>query len=77
MLLTLPAGSRTAHAHVGFCPPFAETPAVQVSTDHDGLEAVVSATEVLPWGLRVECRLDDPADETVELPVDLFVQWPA
>ena len=75
--LTLPAGSRSAHGHVGFCPPFAETPAVQVSTDHDGVEAVVSATEVLPWGVRVECRLDEPAEEAVEIPVDLFVHFPA
>ena len=74
--LSLPAGSRAAHAHVGFCPSFAETPSVRVTTEYDGVEAVVSAAEVLPWGVRVECRLTEPAEEPLEIPVDVFVQAP-
>ncbi len=74
--LALPAGSRAAHAHVGFCPSFAETPSVRVTTEYDGVEAVVTAAEVLPWGVRVECRLTEPAEEPLEIPIDVFVQAP-
>lgn len=69
--VTVPAGSRLGVAHVGFCPPLHTTPAVEATTDYDGVEAVVSAAEVLPWGVRVECRLDEPAEEVIEIPVDL------
>jgi hypothetical protein len=72
--LAVAAGSRTTHAHVGFCPAFAATPTVAVSTEYDGVEAVVTAAEVLPWGVRVECRLAEPADEDLEIPVDVAVQ---
>lgn len=72
--LAVAAGSRTTHAHVGFCPAFAVTPTVAVSTEYDGVEAVVTAAEVLPWGVRVECRLAEPADEDLEIPVDVVVQ---
>lgn len=72
--LAVAAGSRTTHAHVGFCPAFAATPTVAVSTEYDGVEAVVMAAEVLPWGVRVECRLAEPADEDLEIPVDVAVQ---
>jgi hypothetical protein len=65
-------GSRLGYAHVGFCPPLASQPTIDVSTDYDGVEAVVSAAEVLPWGARIECRLDEPAEETVEIPVDIL-----
>jgi hypothetical protein len=68
------AGSKTAHGHVGFCPAFAVTPAVEVSTDYDGVEATVAAAEVLPWGLRVEVRLAEPAEEPLEIPVDVVVR---
>lgn len=74
--LAVAAGSRTASGHIGFCPAFAETPLVQVTTDYDGVEAVVSAAEVLPWGVRVECKLAEPAEEPLEIPVDVFVQAP-
>jgi hypothetical protein len=69
--VTVPAGSRLGVAHVGFCPPLQTTPAVEATTDYDGVEAVVSAAEVLPWGVRVECRLDEPAEEVTDIPVDL------
>jgi hypothetical protein len=68
------AGARLAQGHVGFCPAFAATPAVEVSTDYDGVEATVAAAEVLPWGVRVEVRLAEPAEEPLEIPVDLLVK---
>jgi hypothetical protein len=69
--VTVAAGSRLGVAHVGFCPPLPATPAVEALTEYDGVEAVVSAAEVLPWGVRIECRLDEPAEEVIEIPVDL------
>jgi hypothetical protein len=77
LCVVVPAGSRLGYAHVGFCPPLASQPTIDVSTDYDGVEAVVSAAEVLPWGARIECRLDEPAEETVEIPVDILAKSPA
>ena len=75
--VVVPAGSRTGYAHVGFCPPLASQPTVDVTSDYDGVEAIVSAAEVLPWGARIACRLDEPAEETVEIPVDILAKSPA
>lgn len=69
VMLSVAAGSRTGHAHVGFCPAFATLPAVEVTTDCDFVEAEVAASEVLPWGVRVECRLSEPAEEPLDIPV--------
>lgn len=74
LILVVPAGGKTAHGHVGFCPAFAETPRVRVTTDYDGVEAVVAAAEVLPWGVRLECRLAEPAEEPIEIPVEFHAQ---
>lgn len=75
--VSIPAGAKVAHGHVGFCPAFTQTPQVVVSTDYDGVEATIVAAEVLPWGVRVECRLAEPAEEPVEIPVDLHAAAPA
>jgi len=69
--LFMAAGARTAHGHIGFCPPFSHIPTVEVTTAYEAVEAVVTAAEILPWGVRVECRLDAPADEAFEIPVDI------
>ena len=75
--VVVPEGSRSGSAHVGFCPPLAAMPTIEVTTDYDGVEAVVSAAEVLPWGVRIECRLDEPAEEMIEIPVDVVATAPA
>ena len=72
LCVAVPKGARSGYGHVGFCPPLASQPTVDVTTDYDGVEAVVSAAEVLPWGVRIECRLDEPAEETIEIPVDIL-----
>jgi hypothetical protein len=74
IVVAIPAGAKAGYGHLGFCPAFAATPTVRVSTAYDGVDAVVSAAEVLPWGVRVECRLAEPADESVEIPVDLVAE---
>ena len=75
--ILVPQGARSGHGHVAFCPPFGRMPTVDVNTDYDGVEAVVTAAEIVPWGVRVECRLDDPAEEPFEIPVDLLARAPA
>jgi len=77
LTIAVPQGARSAHAHIGFCPSFKQLPHVDVTTEYDGVEAVVSAAEVVPWGARVECRLDEPAEEAIEISVDLFAQSPS
>ena len=76
LTLTVPQGARSAHGHVGFCPSFRHVPAVEATTAYDGVEAVITAAEVVPWGVRIECRLDEPADEPVEIPVDIVARSP-
>jgi hypothetical protein len=77
VLVDVAAGSRTGHAHLGFCPPFAAVPTVDVTSHDDGIEAIVSAAEVVPWGVRVECRLSEPAEEPLAIPVDVVARYPA
>lgn len=74
--LEIPAGSRTASGHIGFCPSFRQMPRLEASTSYDGVEAVVTAAEIVPWGVRIECRLDEPADEPIEIPVDVVARAP-
>lgn len=69
-------GARTAVVHVGFCPPFNAMPRVTVSTECDGLEVALSAAEVLPWGVRIEGRLEEPAEAPVDVEVDLVAVPP-
>ncbi len=77
LVVTLAADSRLATGHIGFCPALPAVPDVSVTTDYDALEVVVDAAEVLPWGIRVECRVEDPADEPVAIPIDLHISLPA
>jgi len=76
LALTVPQGARAAHGHIGFCPSFRDVPAVEATTAYDGVEAVITAAEVVPWGVRIECRLDEPAEEPVEIPVDVVARSP-
>lgn len=76
LTLTVPQGARAAHGHVGFCPSFRHVPTVETTTAYDGVEAMITAAEVVPWGVRIECRLDEPAEEPVEIPVDVVARSP-
>jgi len=71
IVVAIASAARTGHGHLGFCPAFEITPTVTVATDYDGVEATVAAAEVLPWGVRVEVRLTEPAEEPLEIPVDV------
>lgn len=72
--LTVVAGSRLVTGHVGFCPPFHHLPQVDVGTACEEVEATIVAAEILPWGARIECRLDEPADETILIPIDVIAR---
>ncbi|MGB8854832.1 MAG: hypothetical protein WCC69_14860, partial [Pirellulales bacterium] len=74
LTIAVPAGARAAAGHIGFCPAFTETPDIEVTTSYDGVEVTVTAAEVLPWGVRVECRLAEPAEEPLEIPVDILAR---
>ena len=76
LLLSVAAGSRSATGHVGFCPPFAALPQVEVGTSSEEIEATIVAAEILPWGVRVECRLDEPADEAIDISVEVVARAP-
>jgi hypothetical protein len=76
VVVAVPAGAKAGFGHLGFCPAFVTTPTVEVMTAYDGVEVIVVAAEVLPWGVRVECRLAEPAEEPLEIPVDLVASAP-
>jgi len=75
--IAVPIGAKLASGHVGFCPSFRRLPTVEVATDYDGVEAVVAIGELLPWGIRIDCRLAEPADEPLEIPVTFVARGPA
>ncbi len=77
LLVDVPAGGRTGHGHLGFCPPFSTVPGVEVTSEDDGIEVVVSAAEIVPWGVRVECRLSEAAEEPLAIPVHVVASSPA
>lgn len=79
VVVAVAAGARTGYGHLGFCPAFAVTPTVEVTTSYDGVEVVVTAAEVVAWGVRVECRLAEAAEEPLDIPVDVvaFTTAPA
>ena len=76
LIIDFSAGTRLTTGHVGFCPAFQTIPIVEVTTDYDALEVSVTAAEILPWGVRIECRVEEPIDERTSIPVFLSVNKP-
>ena len=76
LLIAFSAGTRLTTGHIGFCPAFQSIPIVEVTTDYDALEVSVTAAEILPWGVRIECRVEEPIDEGTSIPVFLSVNEP-
>jgi hypothetical protein len=62
----LVAGQRMGSLHVAFCPSFAEMPRVQAEAV-SGPDCRIKAAQVLPYGARLDVKLDEPAtsDENV------------
>ena len=76
LMIAFSPGSRVTTGHVGFCPAFQKTPIVEVTTNYDALEVSVTVAEILPWGIRIECRVEEPIDECTAIPVSLSVNKP-
>jgi hypothetical protein len=64
--LSLAAGQRTGSLHVAFCPSFDAAPQVQAEAV-SGPGCRIKAAQVLPYGARLDVKLDEPAgaDENV------------
>lgn len=55
-------GQRTGALHVAFCPPLAGVPEVDIE-QVDGPECRVTVAQALPFGVRLELKLSDAAEE--------------
>jgi hypothetical protein len=66
--MPLAAGQRTGSLHVAFCPPFGQIPQVQAEAV-SGPDCRIKPAQVLPYGARLDVKLDAPAhqDESVLL----------
>ena len=60
------AGQRTAAVHIAFCPAFAQRPNVDTELSGD-LGGTAQPTQVLPWGVRFEVKLDSPVIEAATM----------
>lgn len=54
----IPAGRRSASAHVAFCPPFLETPLVEIITSAPPGLAALTVGQALPHGVRFDAKLE-------------------
>lgn len=64
------AAQRHATAHVAICPPLARVP-VCFAEQSDGPAARIKVAQVLPYGVRFELKLDEPAVE----PSGVYVEF--
>lgn len=62
----LEAGQRTASVHVAFCPPFSAAPRATVE-QRDGPKARIKTVQLLPYGVRFDLKLADPATESTDV----------
>lgn len=66
------AGQRTANIHVAFCPPFAQTPGLEVE-QCDGPTVRIKTGQVLPHGARLDLKLAQAS----ETPVAVVLEFAA
>jgi hypothetical protein len=66
--IRLAAGQRTGSLHVAFCPSFSQMPQIEVEPVC-GPDCRIKAAQVLPYGARLDVKLEEPAgaDESVLL----------
>jgi len=70
------AGRRTGALHVAFCPPFAQTPEVEVA-QIDGPEARIKTAQLLPYGVRLDLKLAAPAEAPTAVTLHFTASCPA
>ena len=62
-------GQRTSAMHLEFCPPFQRIPVLHVE-QVDGPDATVKTTQILPYGARLEVRLNQSGAEHIETRIE-------
>ncbi len=67
------SGQRHANAHLAICPALAAAPACYAEPS-DGPPCQVKVGQVLPYGVRLEIKLDETADEPCEVLVEFSIQ---
>jgi len=71
--IRLTAGQRTGNLHVAFCPPFDRMPQVEAEAV-SGPDCRIKAAQVLPYGARLDVKLDEPAGKNESLLVWFFAR---
>ncbi|HWC88193.1 MAG TPA: hypothetical protein VG433_01000 [Pirellulales bacterium] len=66
MRVDLPAGQRVAQAHVAFCPPLEQTPAIELRQT-SGPAARLKLGQALAYGARFELKLPEPGPASIVL----------
>ena len=66
-------GQRVAVAHVAFCPPLEGIPNI-ASEVTNGPDATITLTNIQCYGLRLEVRLEEPAEEACTIVVEVAGQ---
>jgi hypothetical protein len=60
--IPLAAGQRSGSLHVAFCPSFDQAPQIEVEPVY-GPDCRIKAAQVLPYGARLDVKLEEPAGE--------------
>jgi hypothetical protein len=71
--MPLAAGQRTGSLHVAFCPSFDQAPQVEVEAVC-GPDCRIKAAQVLPYGARLDVKLDESAGEDESVLVWFFAR---
>lgn len=58
LTVELPAGQRSATAHIAFCPSLPSAPQIEAAVI-EGASGTVEVAQVLAWGARLEVRLEE------------------
>jgi hypothetical protein len=64
---------RVAAAHIAICPPLERGPTCEAE-QQDGPAAEVKVTQTMPYGVRLEVKLDEPAEEATSVIVEFAIQ---
>jgi hypothetical protein len=64
---------RVAAAHIAICPALERNPTCEAE-QQDGPAAEVKVTQAMPYGVRLEVKLDEPAEEATSVIVEFAIQ---
>ena len=65
-------GERQTQAHLAICPPLAVVPQC-FAEPTDGADAQVRVAQVLPYGVRLEVKLDETAEEACDVTIGFTI----